>query len=96
MLCTRCKYFEAMFGGEYSESNMDEVKLPDTPYDVFLLLMEYLYTDHVHVSLDIAMDLFEVADKFGVERLKLMCESRMLGKDQSPSMLHSAYAHANS
>ena len=32
----------------------------------------------VSIDLDIAMELFQAADRFGVDRLKKMCESKML------------------
>eukprot|EP00937_MAST-01D_sp_MAST-1D-sp2_P006180 g6180.t1 len=76
---SRCTYFRAMLGGEMREAREKEIVIPDVRHSIFLVLLEYLYTDAVEVPLEIAMELFEVADRFGVERLKLICESKMLG-----------------
>jgi len=37
-----------------------EVTIPDMRHGVFLLLLEYLYTDQVEVNLESAMELFQV------------------------------------
>ena len=78
VLCMRCQYFAAMLLGEMRESKQAEIVIPDVRRSIFVALLEYLYTDAVDVPLDIAMELFEAADKFGVERLKKICESKML------------------
>ena len=46
--------------------------------EIFLEFLKYLYTDCADVELDMAMELFQTADRFGVERLKLICEQKML------------------
>ena len=61
------------------ESRAAEVAIEDVKHETFLLFLEYLYSDHVDVaSADVAMDLFEVADRFGVERLKKICEGELV------------------
>lgn len=45
------------------------------------------------VELDVAMELFQAADQFGVERLKRMCESTMLASinvENAASIFHAA------
>jgi hypothetical protein len=42
------------------------------------------------------MELFQAADQFGVERLKRMCESKMLGSinvENAASIFHAADLH---
>ena len=81
ILCARSSYFRAMFlGGAYKEGSSDnaEIELFDVRHDIFLILLRYLYTDKVSISVDVAMDLFETADQFGVDRLKRICEDKML------------------
>ena len=70
--------------------------LSTVPYKCFLALLEYLYTDMVDVQLDIAMDLFQAADQFGVDRLKKICESKMLSSinvENAASIFHAADLH---
>uniref|UniRef100_A0A7S2R715 BTB domain-containing protein n=1 Tax=Mucochytrium quahogii TaxID=96639 RepID=A0A7S2R715_9STRA len=78
VLLTRCDYFAAMFTGGMLESRQDKIHLNDIRYEIFICLLKYLYTDRQDVNLDISMELFVCADRFGVERLKNMCENKML------------------
>ena len=97
VLCLRCPYFRALLTGDMRESLMDRIAINDVRKDIFLRLLEYLYTDDVEVDLDMAMELFQAADQFGVERLKRMCESRMLGSihvENAATIFHAADQHA--
>ena len=47
------------------------------PADVFVALLDHLYTDSTDVAAEMALPLFAAADRFGVERLKLHCASRL-------------------
>jgi len=78
LLCVRCSYFRAMFEGQMREAQQKTVTINNVSHRVFLALLEYLYTDEIEISLDIAMDLFVAADQFGVERLKRLCEKKIL------------------
>ena len=80
VVCARAPVFRAMFlGGEYMESRANkEIELPGLRHHIFLMLLEYLYTDSATVSTENAMELFQAADQFGVERLKRICEDKML------------------
>ena len=60
------------------ESQLKEIKIVNTSYDVFVSLLEYLYTDEIEIKLDMAMDLFVAADQYGVDRLKKLCEKKIL------------------
>lgn len=77
LLCLRCPYFYNMLTGEYMESRASELIVEDVRYDIFLLFLEFLYSDRVEVTLDVAMELFQAADRFGVDRLKKRCEEVM-------------------
>ena len=81
LLCTRCEYFKAMLSGEMMESRAREIVMPDVRHAIFLAVLEYLYTDEVEVPLDTTMELFQAADKFGIARLKLICECRYVGEE---------------
>ena len=96
ILCMRCTYFRAMLMGEMRESRAREIELQDVRHPIFLALLEYLYTDHVEIALDMAMELFQAADQFGVERLKKMCEGKMLASiniENAASIFHAADLH---
>ena len=78
LLCLRCPYFYNMLTGEYMESRASELTIEDVRYEIFILFLEFLYSDAVEVTLDVAMELFQTADRFGVDRLKTICEMMML------------------
>ena len=97
VLCMRCSYFRALLTGEMLESRASEIAINDVRHPIFLALLEYLYTDNVDIALDIAMELFQAADQFGVERLKRMCESKMLASihvENAATIFHAADQHA--
>lgn len=50
------------------------------PPHIFLLILEYLYTDNVECDVDNAMELFAAADLFDISRLQAICEQCMLSK----------------
>ncbi|EGZ30586.1 hypothetical protein PHYSODRAFT_323948 [Phytophthora sojae] len=96
ILCIRCSYFNAMLTGEMLESRAREIQITDVRRPIFISLMEYLYTDHLDVAVDVAMELFVTADRYGVERLKRICESKMLGSlciENAASIFHAADLH---
>jgi hypothetical protein len=67
-----------MLTGEYMESRARSVVIEDVKHSVFVKLLEYLYSDHIEIAIDSAMEMLHTADRFGVERLKKMCENVML------------------
>eukprot|EP00612_Vaucheria_litorea_P006419 CAMPEP_0171479238 /NCGR_PEP_ID=MMETSP0946-20130122/5282_1 /TAXON_ID=109269 /ORGANISM="Vaucheria litorea, Strain CCMP2940" /LENGTH=512 /DNA_ID=CAMNT_0012010083 /DNA_START=25 /DNA_END=1563 /DNA_ORIENTATION=+ len=96
ILCMRCSFFKNMLTGGMVESRAREVVLDDIRRPIFIALLQYLYTDEVDIALDAAMDLFQAADRFGVDRLKRMCESKMLKSiniDNAAAIFHAADMH---
>ncbi|TMW64826.1 hypothetical protein Poli38472_008993 [Pythium oligandrum] len=96
ILCMRCGYFKAMLTGEMLESRAREIVITDIRRPIFLAFLEYLYSDDIDVSVESAMELFVVADRYGVDRLKRICERRMLQSlcvDNAASILHAADLH---
>lgn len=97
VMCMRCSYFRALLTGPMQEAySGGPIELPHLRHAIFMVLLEYLYTDAVEVPLDQAMELFQAADRFGVERLKRICEAKMLGSicvDNAASIFHAADQH---
>lgn len=93
VLCMRCPYFKAMLTGEMVEARARDVVIDDVRHAIFLALLEYLYTDTIDIALDVAMELFQAADRFSIDRLKRMCESKMLASinvDNAATIFHAA------
>jgi len=96
LLVARCPYFRALFQEEVNYGQDKTIVIDDIPHNVFVALLEYLYTDDIEIQLDIAMDLCVAADKFGVERLKKLCEKKILisiSIDNAASILMAANLH---
>jgi leucine-zipper-like transcriptional regulator 1 len=97
LMLMRCSYFEALFLGHMREAQMDTIRIEQVRYDIFLLVLEYLYTDHLIIGFSNAMELFEAADLFCIHRLKTMCEKRMLEQisvENAASIFHAADVHS--
>jgi hypothetical protein len=50
-----------------------EIPIPNMSYAVFLLILEYLYTDSVKVELEHAMELYIASDLYQLATLRNMC-----------------------
>ncbi|CAN6693939.1 unnamed protein product [Malus baccata var. baccata] len=66
--------FRAMFDGGYRERDARDVVIPNIRWEVFELMMRFIYTGSVDVSMDIAQDLLRAADQYLLEGLKRLCE----------------------
>ena len=73
-LAARSEYFRAMlFGGMRSEST--RIVLHDIEYQIFIIIIEFLYTDQVEdISLDLAVPLLIASELYMLERLKAICQ----------------------
>ena len=56
---------------------MQAIAIEGVAAEVFVALLDHLYTDSTEVAAEMALPLFAAADRFGVERLKLHCASRL-------------------
>ncbi|XP_054818516.1 ARM REPEAT PROTEIN INTERACTING WITH ABF2-like isoform X2 [Prosopis cineraria] len=66
--------FRAMFDGGYREREAKDIEIPNIKWDVFELMMRFIYTGTVDVNLDIAQDLLGAADQYLLDGLKRHCE----------------------
>lgn len=94
ILAQRCDHFAAMFRSGMRES-MDRavIPIPDISHPVFLLLLEYIYTDSVKIDLEHAIELYIAADLYQLERLRDMCCTvvrRNLNAENSGPLLQNA------
>ncbi|KAF8394421.1 hypothetical protein HHK36_020629 [Tetracentron sinense] len=66
--------FRAMFDGGYREKDARDIEIPNIRWDVFMLMMRFIYTGSVDITLDVAHDLLRAADQYLLEGLKRLCE----------------------
>merc|ERR1719337_827000 len=76
-LAARSEHFRALFYGGMREASgaNEQIVLLDIAHPVFLLLLEYIYTDQVgDISWDRAVHLLIAPERFLLDRLKALCE----------------------
>ena len=64
ILMQQSEYFRAMFRSNMRESKENQVEIEDCSKAVFLLLMEYLYTNTVDVDAEHAVKLYVISDRY--------------------------------
>lgn len=93
ILASRCEHFAAMFRSGMRESVEGEISIPGVSKAVFLLLMEYIYTDSVMIEIQFAVDLYILADMYGLGRLGTICVTvvkRNLNTENATTILQHA------
>ncbi|XP_057423893.1 ARM REPEAT PROTEIN INTERACTING WITH ABF2 [Lotus japonicus] len=66
--------FRAMFDGGYREKDARDIEIPNIRWEVFEMMMRFIYTGSVDITVDIAQDLLRAADQYLLEGLKRLCE----------------------
>ncbi|XP_036032592.1 LOW QUALITY PROTEIN: speckle-type POZ protein-like [Onychomys torridus] len=82
ILAARSPVFRAMFQHDMEESRKNRFEIPDLEPQVFKAMMDFIYTGkapHLDSMADVVL---AAADKYGLERLKVMCEDALF-KDLS-------------
>lgn len=93
ILASRCEHFAAMFRSGMREAVEGEISIPHVSKAVFLLLMEYIYTDSVMIEVQFAVDLYILADLYGLGRLGTICVTvvkRNLNTENATAILQHA------
>ncbi|KAL7977193.1 hypothetical protein Chor_009142 [Crotalus horridus] len=73
----RSPVFSAMFEHEMEESKKNRVEINDVEPEVFKEMMCFIYTGKAPNLDKMADDLLAAADKYALERLKVMCEDAL-------------------
>ncbi len=86
---------EAIAGVPTNERNAIEIQ--DVSYDVFMKLLEYIYTDSLKgITLETGIQLLITSEKFLLDRLKAMCEDAIRNHvtvDNVSSILLTSHQH---
>ncbi|CAM0880334.1 unnamed protein product [Alopecurus aequalis] len=90
VLAMRCPYFKAAFYGPMKEKDSNRIVIDDMQPAVFKVLLRFIYTDSLIEAMgddldgddkkEVTKHLLVAADRYGMEKLKDMCES-ILCKD---------------
>jgi len=95
ILAQRCDHFAAMFRSGMRESELGRTIPipPDTSKHVFLMMLEYIYTDSVKIDVEHAIGLYIAADIYQLDRLRDMCctvVSRNLNPENAGPLVQTA------
>ena len=69
----RCQHFRTMFSNEWSESATSEASIDEYSYDVYFAFIKYIYTNFVDIKLEDAFNLYDLANSYFEDDLKLKC-----------------------
>eukprot|EP00731_Ephydatia_muelleri_P032707 Em0024g251a len=74
---TRSPVFSAMFEHEMEESRKNHVEISDLDQEVMQEMLAYIYTGKAPNLKKMADSLLSAADKYALDRLKVMCEEAL-------------------
>ncbi|XP_036063319.1 speckle-type POZ protein-like [Onychomys torridus] len=77
ILAARSPVFRAMFEHDMEESKRNRVEIHDLEPQVFKVMMGFIYTGRAPDLDSMADAVLAAADRYGLERLKLMCEDAL-------------------
>uniref|UniRef100_A0A8D8B572 Protein roadkill n=1 Tax=Culex pipiens TaxID=7175 RepID=A0A8D8B572_CULPI len=78
VLVARSTVFAAMFQHDMREAQRNEIVIPNMDPQVFEEVLRFIYTDKVEGLPKMAYELLEVAEKYDLARLKVICENELL------------------
>lgn len=85
--------FDAMFNGPMAVSSTADIEIPDVEPAAFMSMLRFLYTDEVHLGLDMVMQCLYAAKKYAVVALEKACVDylkRNLSSDNAFTLLTQA------
>jgi len=95
ILAKRCEHFAAMFRSGMRECEEGaQIPIPNMSHAIFLLILEYLYTDSVKVDLQHAVELYLASDLYQLASLRDMCcvvVRRSIGSENAAYLLQTAH-----
>uniref|UniRef100_A0A8C8UH57 Speckle-type POZ protein-like n=1 Tax=Peromyscus maniculatus bairdii TaxID=230844 RepID=A0A8C8UH57_PERMB len=91
ILAARSPVFRAMFQHDMEESRKNRIEIPDLEPQVFKAMMGFIYTGTAPDLDSMADALLAAADKYGLERLKVMCEDALFRDLSEENAAHSLF-----
>ena len=87
IILQRCPYFAAMFASTMTETSQQKIEVSEISGPILEAVIGYLYSDELDLCTDNDLDvisLFAAADRYGLERLKKICEQTILSTISVP------------
>jgi hypothetical protein len=73
ILSANCPYFSRMLNNGLKESNESEIAI-NVSYDIWRQVMVFCYGGKLELTPENCVELLQVADEFGLPKLKILCE----------------------
>ncbi|XP_043910891.1 speckle-type POZ protein-like [Protopterus annectens] len=80
VLAARCPAFRAMFERHMAEEKKNHFEITEVKPEIFKEILHFIYTGRAPNLNNMGYDLLAAAEKFELERLKLMCENTLCRK----------------
>ncbi|XP_071180603.1 BTB/POZ domain-containing protein 6-like [Mytilus edulis] len=93
MLASSSPVFFNMFNGAVAEKG--DVRIPDIKADVFIELLQFIYTEENDITNENIHDMIYVADKYMMDELKVKCDlflKMKMSVTTAVSILHTAHS----
>jgi len=75
ILASRCAPFTSMFLSDMKESSESEIAIPNIEPDVFLSILEFLYTGTLELKVDTVFQIYKSADQYLLDDVKDACRT---------------------
>ncbi|CAL1281801.1 unnamed protein product [Larinioides sclopetarius] len=86
LLCARSSVFRAMFANDMKEKNTDCIKVEDLENETVQRFLLFLCSDGLEeLQWESAIQLYYAADKYAIERLKVLCSSFLADNLSTPA-----------
>lgn len=78
ILGSRCDHFRALFSSGFDESKVTQIDVTSVKQEIFLKVMQYLYSNHTEITHEDAVDLLIAADLYRIPDLIANCEELLM------------------
>jgi hypothetical protein len=96
ILCSKVKYFDRLFNGNFMEATAGEASFPEDDAAAFDALLAYIYTDNINsysknesYEFSFCLQLYVLADKLGPPDLQDLCVDAIFNYTTFPGISHS-------
>ncbi|XP_065075329.1 BTB/POZ domain-containing protein 3-like [Ochlerotatus camptorhynchus] len=70
LLIISSEYFNAMFNGNFKESNSEEIEVSDVEPDIFLEILRFIYCGKVRLTIENVLEIYVHAQKYMLNELR--------------------------